>query len=44
MPKLTRKDVIARVKSGDSLEQENLSGLDLTGADLNGANLNRAYL
>ena len=42
MAKLTREDVIARVKSGDSLEQEDLSGLDLSGADLYQANLQKA--
>mgnify|MGYP001246215141 CR=1 FL=1 len=39
MAKLTRKDVINRVEAGDSLEQEDLSGLDLSRANLTTTNL-----
>lgn len=44
MAKLTRKEVIDRVKAGKSLAKEDLSGLDLRGLDLTGVNLSRADL
>ena len=39
MTELTRDEVIARVKDGESLEGEDLSGLDLRRANLSGADL-----
>lgn len=44
MAKLTREEVIARVKERKSLANENLSGLDLSHADLSRADLSRANL
>ena len=44
MTELTRDEIIARVKDGESLEGEDLSGLDLSGANLSGATYNRAQL
>ncbi len=44
MAKLTREEVIARVKAGKSLAGKNLSGLDLSGVNLSGVNLSRADL
>ena len=44
MAELTREGVIARVKSGDSLKQEDLSALDLSVVNLTKADLTRANL
>ncbi len=42
MDKLTREDIIDKVKEGVSLEGANLKGIDLRGAELKGANFKDA--
>lgn len=42
MDKLTREEIIAKVKEGVSLEGANLKGIDLRGAELKGANFKDA--
>ena len=44
MAKLTFEEVIAKVKAGESLKEEDLSGIDLRLANLSGIDLRRAKL